>query len=286
MTRLCTALAVLALSACTAAAPAVRADVKSPQLPAQDMVVLTQTLTDCAVKLTATVEAADEPLQVEKAVYEFVVDGAVLQSGEHPLNVAVAPGQKADVSLEQSFTYVKGAEESKAMDGKGGSLLLSLRGHLVVTVLRPAEGTAPAEKVTVELPFARAKEVRTPRHPHLKLQDLEAYRSSDTEIQVVFHLGVVNPNNFQLSMSGLAYQVTLGAKMMGEGTLGAGEKVSPASTGVFDVSITLNEESYGPDAKKLIATKLVPYVLTAKLKAPLYEENLESKADIKLNVSK
>lgn len=275
----------LLLTACKTA-PAARPDLEPPTLPAQDMVVLSQSLTDCSVKLTGTVEAAAEPVLVEKARIEFVVDGVVLKTSEQALDLAVPAGTKADFALEQSFTYVKDAAELSALSARGGSLLLALRGTLVVKVQRPALGDQPAEAVSVELPFARAKEVRTPRHPLLKVQDFDAGRFSESEVQAVFHVAVVNPNNFPLTMNGLRYAVSLGGKQVGEGTLGAGDKVAPASTGLFDITATINEETHGQDVKRLIKSLVLPYALTAKLTAPLLEETLDAKGEIKLNQSK
>lgn len=277
--------AVCAVAACKSA-PEVRPESAPPTLPQEDFVVVTQSLTQVDVKYTGTVAAADEAVTVEKAKWEFVVDGAVRRAGEKPLGLAVAAGQQATFALEESLTYVKDAEELTALDAKGGSLLLALRGTLVVTVPVPALGDQPASTRTLELPFARSREVRTPRLPHLKLVEFEAGRFSEVEVQATFHLGVVNPNPFQISLQGLDYAVTLAGKEVTKGTMGAGERVLPASTGVFDITATMNEESHGKDAAKIVKSLTVPYVLTGTLRAQLYDEALESKGDIKLKPAK
>jgi LEA14-like dessication related protein len=277
--------AVFAVAACKSA-PEVRPESAPPTLPQEEFVVVTQSLTEVNVKYTGTVAAADEAVTVEKAKWEFVVDGAVRRSGEKPLGVAVAAGQQASFALEESLTYVKDAEELTAMDARGGSLLLAMRGTLVVTVPVPAVGDQPASTRTLELPFARSREVRTPRLPHLKLVEFEAGRFSEVEVQATFHLGVVNPNPFQISLQGLDYAVSMAGKEVTKGTMGAGERVLPASTGVFDVTATMNEETHGKDAAKIVKSLTVPYVLTGTLRAQLYDEALESKGDIKLKPAK
>ncbi len=277
--------ALLAVTACKSA-PEVRAEGAPPTLPQEDFIVVTQSLTQVDVKYTGVVAAGDEALTIEKAKWEFVEDGAVLRSGERPLNVAVAAGQQGNFVLEESLTYVKDDEELKAMDTRGGSLLLALRGTLVLRLETPAVGQQPAGSRVVELPFARSREVRTPRLPHLKLIDFDAGRFSEVEVQVTFHLGVVNPNPFQVSLSGLDYAVTMASKEVTKGSMGGGERVQPASTGVFDVTATLNETSHGKDAAKIVKSLVVPYVLTSTLRAHLYEETLESRGEIKLTPSK
>ena len=266
----------LALLSCKTA-PEVKADVVPPTLPEQEFQVVTQSLTDVSVKLTGTVEAGQDAITIDKAVYEFVVEGTLLKSGETALNLSAEAGQKAPFELKHDFTYVKDGDDLKAMNERGGSLLLALRGKLLVTVKNAAGSTQ------LELPFARSKEVRTPRLPHVKFIDYEAGRFSESEMQVVFHVGVTNTNPFVISISSLQYAVELAGKKVNEATVGLGDKVDPASTGVFDVTGTLNEETHAKDAKKVIKSLVVPYVITGQLKTPMYEEALDAKGDVKLN---
>jgi LEA14-like dessication related protein len=278
---------VLALSfAACKTAPEVVAEAAPPTVPQEEFAVVTQSLTQVDIKYTGEVEAGGEALTVDAAKWEFVVDGAVKSSGEKKLGLKAEPGQKVAFELAESLTYVKDAEESAAMDARGGSLLLAMRGTLVVSVPVPAQGEQPATTRKVELPFARSKEVRTPRHPKFKLIEFEAGRFSEVEVQATFHLGVDNPNNFQLPLSGLDYSVQLAGKEVAKGTLGTGDRVSPSSTGVFDVTATLNEESHGKEAGKIVKGLVVPYSLTAHLRAPLFDETIEKKGDIKLKASK
>lgn len=262
---------VLLLAACKTA-PEVVADVPPPTLPDEDFTVVTQSLTGVDVKYTGTVQAANDDIVIEKAAWEFVVDGTVKRSGEVGLNVAGKAGAQAKFELGESLVYVKDEEELKAMDARGGSLLLALRGTLFIK----------AGAKTFEVPFAKSKEVRTPRLPHLKFIDFDAFRSSDVEVQAIFHLGVVNPNPFQISITGLDYTAQLAGKELGKGTLGAGDRISPASTGVFDITVTMNDETHGKEAAKIVKSKVVPYVLNSTLRAQLYSEPLENIGDIKL----
>lgn len=262
---------VLLLAACKTA-PEVVANVPPPTLPEEDFTVVTQSLTGVDVKYTGTVQAAGDDVVIEKAAWEFVVDGTVKRSGEAAINVSGKAGSTAKFELGETLVYVKDEEELKAMDARGGSLLLALRGTLFIKA-----GTQ-----TFEVPFAKSKEVRTPRLPHLKFIDFDAFRSSDVEVQAVFHLGVVNPNPFQISITGLEYTASLAGKELSKGTLGAGDRISPASTGVFDVTATMSDETHGKEAAKIVKSRTVPYVVNATLRAQLYAEPLENIGDIKL----
>lgn len=283
-TRALVSLLCVVISACKTAPEVI--DVTPPALPAEDFAVVTQNLNQVDIKYTGAIEAGTDPLVVESAKWEFVVDGTVKNSGEDKLNLQVAAGQRGDFSFSQTLAYVKDEEELKAMDARGGSLLLAMRGTLIVKVSEPARGETPASVKTVELPFAKSREVRTPRLPHIKLVEFEAGRFSEVEVQATFHLGVVNPNPFEIRISGIDYAVSLAGKEVNKGTIGAGERANASATSVFDVTATLNEESHGKDAGKIVKGLVVPYVLTGTLKTALTSEALESKADIKLKASK
>ena len=264
------------LAACKSA-PETAPEAAPPELVDQNFEIVSQSLTECDVKLKGTVASAEQAVTIEKAKYEFVVDGNVRRSGEKALGIAVPAGGKADFSLDETLTYVKDEEDLKAMDARGGSLLTALRGTLVVTA------ATPAGPKTYELEFARSKDVRTPRLPHVKLREFEAGRFADDEVQAVFHLGVENPNPFYLSISGIAYVVTVAGKEMKKGTIGAGEKISPSSTGVFDVTVTVNQDSHGKDVVKLIKGLKLPFTVSGALSAPMYVEPLNAEGEIKLN---
>jgi LEA14-like dessication related protein len=287
-TRSLLAAALLCLAGCKSA-PEPKADVKEAELPKQDMQIVTQSLTDVTVKLSGEILAGDEALSISGAEVEFVVDGNVLSTKSPSLSLTIAAGQTAPFSFEDTFTYVKDGDDLKAMDTRGGSILIALRGNLKGSVQREvagADGKTSMQAVAVELPFARSREVRTPRLPHLKLGEFEAGRFSESEVQAVFHLLVVNTNNFPVTLSSITYEVSLAGKKVAEGTQGVGIKTAVAATDVFDVSAVMNEESHGKDVKKIIKGLVVPYEVKAELKTPLYSEPLSAKGDIKLTVSK
>lgn len=270
--RLAVAAASLAaLAACKTAAPAPTGP--APELPVQDLVV-SQSLTDFAVKFVGKVQGPDGA-QLEKAAWELVIDGKVVSKGDAPLSGALAGGT-ADVAFSVSSKYVSSAEELKAMDERGGSLLVALRGTLHLK-----SGDA---KLTA--PFARSREVRTPRLPHMKMQELEGARFNEAEAGITFHLGVFNPNPFEISVSKIEYDVQVAGKPVEKGVIGKGERVNPASTGVFDVEVKVEEATHGKDVLKLIKSQVLPYVVKGQLEADLFTEAFEFKGDLKLNVTK
>ena len=246
-----------------------------PTIPSQDLLVVSQSLTEFHLKLAGKLESAD-PVTIEKAHYELVVDEKVVKSGDVTLGVSVPAGTPTDFTLDQTMPYVTSADELKAMDARGGSLLCALRGTLFV------KGATR----TTEVPFARSRDVRVPRLPHVKFQELEAGRYSEDETGVTFHIGVVNPNPFDVKLTSLKYKVLLADKPVADSEIGKGDKVSPSSTGVFDIEAKANVETHGAEIKKLIRARLFPYVITGELVTELYTENFEFKGNFNLPAAK
>ncbi|MBL8957789.1 MAG: LEA type 2 family protein [Myxococcaceae bacterium] len=254
----------------------VKPDAKAPELKDQELTVLSQTLTEVNLKLTGKLECA-EACSATRAKFELVVDGNVVSGGDAQVSLSVSGGTSAVWTFEQTSRYVKDGDELKAMDARGGSLLTALRGKLFVT-----QGNK-----THELDFARSREVRVPRLPHVKFQELEAGRFSEDEAGVTFHIGVVNPNPFEIRIAQIKYDVSVTGKKIADGVIGKAERVSPSSTGVFDLETHVDAATHGDaDVKKLIKSKVLPYVITGEMTAELFSETFEFKGDVKLNTSK
>lgn len=261
------ALLCVLLTACKAE---VKPDAPAPLFENQELAVLSQTLTEFRLKLTGKLKCS-ETCTATKAKWELVVDSKVVSTGETDVSGS------GDIALEQVSKYVSTADELKEMETRGGSLLAALRGKLLV---KQGERTH-------EVDFARSREVRVPRLPHVKFQELEAGRFSEDEAGVTFHIGVVNPNPFEIRLNALKYEVTIAGKKVADATIGKGERVSPSSTGVFDIETKVDAETHGAaEVKKLIKTQVLPYVITGEMSAELAIEPYEFKGDIKLNVSK
>jgi Late embryogenesis abundant protein len=270
--RTLTAVALAALfSGCASRAPAPTG--AGPEVPSQELQV-TQSLTDFKLNFVGKVTGPDGA-KVDTAHWELVVDGKVVNSGVAQVNATLSGGA-ADFSFSTSSKYVSNADELKAMDTRGGSLLVALRGKL----------NLKAGESSLEVPFARSREVRVPRLPHMKMVEMEGARFHETEAGITFHLGVVNPNPFEIYVAQLSYDVQVAGKAVEKDVIGRGERVSPASTGVFDVEVKIDEGTHGKDVAKLIKSQVLPYAVTGQLQADLFTEAFDFKGDLKLNVTK
>ncbi len=244
-------------------------------LTSQETAVVSQDLTEATVRYRAQV-ASPGPAVVERADYELVSDGQVVKTGSARLDVRLEPGVPADVSFEERSTYVKSAEDLARLSTQGGTLLLALRGTLVVRSGDQEE----------KLPFAASRAARVPRLPEVVMAELDGARYSPEEVQLNFRLGVRNPNPFPLKLSGLTWQVAIAGKTLDSGTLAQADSVDASATGTYGVEVAVTQETFGPGVKALISKGVLPYGMTGELTAPLLRVPYSLTGEVKLNVSR
>lgn len=240
-------------------------------LTLQQLTVSQQGLTEFKVRFEGQV-SSPAAATLESADYELVLDGKTLKSGQEKLGIGVLAGSSATFALEEGTPYVGSAEELKAMAAHASDGVVALRGKIHL-----AGGTA--------LEFGKSRDLRLPRLPNVVMNQVDFARYSADEVSGTFYVGVANPNPFPIRIDGLTYQATIAGKKLGDGELGRGEEVAAAATGVFEVQVAVNQETYGPDVAKVIKTLTLPYELVGQLEGKLIQEPYSLKGDIKLNVT-
>jgi hypothetical protein len=244
-------------------------------LTSQETLVASQDLTEATVRYRAQVASPSSGV-VERADYELVADGKVVKTGSARLDVRLEPGVPADISFEERATYVQSAEDLTRLSGQGGTLLLALRGTLVVRSGEQEE----------KLPFAASRAARMPRLPEVVMAELDGARYSAEEVQLNLRLGVRNPNPFPLKLGGLTFQVAIAGKTLDTGTLAQSDTVDASATGTYPVEIAVTQETFGPGVKPLISKGVLPYGVTGELTGPLMRVPYSLTGEVKLNVSR
>jgi LEA14-like dessication related protein len=277
---LCPALVPLAVPALAtvwlACASAPSKPTGTPTLALQEATVPTQNLTEATVHYAGQV-VSPVPGVLEKADYELVSEGAVVKTGTAMLNVPLTPNQAASFSFQERAPYVRGPEDLKALSSRGGTMLLALRGTLTVRSGQDVQ----------TLPFAASRSVRVPRLPEVVLESLDAARYSATEVNLTLRVGVKNPNPFPLRMSQLTYNLWVGGKSLGEGTLAKGDTVEASATSVYPLEASVSPSTWGSEVKALISKGVIPYTLEGELTGgPLLKVPYSLTGNVKLNVSK
>ena len=266
-------LIALAAAAC-ATGPGSAPDAPPPEITFQEL-ELQQDLTTFDLRFGGELTSA-RPATLERATWEMVVEGNVVTSGEQPLAVRIPQNGKGAFELRASSRYVKTPEQLKAMSDRGGSLLAAMRGTLFVR----------RDGKMYELPFARSREVRTPRLPIVRLQEIDGARYSDQEVDVHLWLGVVNPNPFPLAVSALDYKAQVANREVASGSLTRRDTIEPAATGVFEITFEVTERTHGPGVKALIQSLTLPWSVSGVLRDELYTIPYDIDGTMRLNVSK
>ncbi|MFP2960098.1 LEA type 2 family protein [Myxococcus sp. 1LA] len=263
------------LSLCAGCAATPTRPSSSSTLTSQRTVVASQGLTDATLRFEAQVTSSGEGV-VERADYELVADGQVVKTGTAKLGVALTPGAPADISFEERAPYVKNAEDLARLSTQEGTLLLALRGTLVVR--------SGGQEETI--PFAASRSTRMPRLPTVVVEELDGARYSDEEVQLNLRIGVRNPNPFPLRLEGLTWTASVAGKTLDSGTLAQADTVDASATGVYPVELAVTKDTWGPEVKALIMKGLLPYGVTGEVTGPLLRVPYSLTGEVKLNVSR
>jgi hypothetical protein len=244
-------------------------------LASEETRVIAQDLAQMELRYSAAL-TSPQTATLEKADYELVSNGQVLEKGTATLGVTLVPGSPTDFSFQASTPSVRDPEELQALSDRGGALLVAVRGTLTVRSGR-AEST---------LPFAASRQVRGPRLPRVKVLAMEGARYSDEQVDLVMRLGVENPNPFPVRLEALTWALRIQGRELGKGTLGKQDVVDAAASGVYPLEVAVTRETWGPEVRGLIAKGTLPYEVAGELTGPLVRVPYSLSGDVKLNVSR
>jgi hypothetical protein len=268
------ALLLAALLLACAGGPRTRASSVPAALASQELGEPAQTLTTFRLALAGEVESPEVEARLVRADWQLVSEGEVVGKGQTPLDVAVPAGGKAAFTLTQEGRFADSPGELAQLLEKGGTLLAALRGELVL------ERGGKEER----LPFGRSRELRVPRLPTVKLEDLEGARYGPERVVVTLSLGVLNPNPFPVRLGSLTWKAELGGKALEEGALGkGGVDVGPSRTRSFELQLELDPQTYGPGAKALIGSRRIPYRIRGAAEGELWAQPFDLRGEVQLN---
>ncbi len=129
--------------------------------------------------------------------------------------------------------------------------------------------------------FGGRREVATPVLPKPVLEEAQIASVDEGVMGVAyFRVGIDNPNVFEIKVDEFAWGVTVGGKELRKVPEGSWENVPASSIASFEDSVNLNEETYGPEVRKLLQQTTVPYVVEGKMVVKGIEREFRFEGDM------
>ncbi len=273
--RLTLAALLSAVSAGCRSAP----EAKKPQNPILtylDLEVVDQGFNEYRVRLEGEVTSPEAAI-LQSTQYEILEDGKVVKRGEDPLREPMNPDETSIFHFEQTARFSSSSLATAPATGAATDLaLVAVRGKLAIDRKGQRE----------EVEYAISREVHRPRLPFIRIREVDAARYSGSEVALTVRLGAVNPNAFPVPLKNLTYDLFVGGRQMGSGTLAQGDTLDASTTAIYEIPVSITPQTYGPDATPLIQTRSLPCRITGSLRGQSFESPFALTADVKLNAPK
>jgi hypothetical protein len=87
-------------------------------------------------------------------------------------------------------------------------------------------------------------------------------------------------------LKNLTYNLFVGGKQMGSGTLAQGDTLDASTTAIYEIPVSIAPQTYGPDATPLIQSRSLPCRITGTLRGQSFDSPFALTAEVKLNAPK
>ncbi|NJK89020.1 MAG: hypothetical protein HC923_06175 [Myxococcales bacterium] len=107
--------------------------------------------------------------------------------------------------------------------------------------------------------FERNGALKMPNLPKLVINDVQAGRYEDKGIDALFYLRLINENPFGVVVDSATYEVLLDDRSVREGTAGIGIRLPQGSAQEFEVSASVDENTFGKDYVRYLDMSSISY---------------------------
>ncbi len=113
------------------------------------------------------------------------------------------------------------------------------------------------------IPLSKQGEFPVPKMPVIKIKDVKIKNLSFTTAELVAQVEVTNPNDFDLGLSNLNYQLNVNQQNWGQGKINQSSSIPKKGKGIVEIPVKLNLLSAGKSAYNALVNKTpVEYQLT------------------------
>lgn len=113
------------------------------------------------------------------------------------------------------------------------------------------------------VPVAKKGELPVPKVPAIKLKDIKVKNLSFTTAELLAQVEIDNPNDFDIGLRDLNYQLSVNRKQWGEGSIAESSNIPKKGKGIVSIPLKLNMLSMGTAALAILQEKApIEYQLT------------------------
>jgi LEA14-like dessication related protein len=105
------------------------------------------------------------------------------------------------------------------------------------------------------IPIEKKGELPIPKVPDISIRDVNVKNISFTTAELVARIEVSNPNDFDIGVSNLNYQLNINQKNWGQGKVSNNINIPKKGKGIVEVPLKLNIFSVGKSAYDLVVNK-------------------------------
>lgn len=115
------------------------------------------------------------------------------------------------------------------------------------------------------IPVSKQGELPVPKTPSIKIKDVKIKNLSFTNAELVAQVEVSNPNDFDLGLSNLNYQLNVNQQNWAQGKINKSSNIPKKGKGIVEIPVKLNLLDAGKSAYNALVNKApVEYQLTGK----------------------
>ena len=116
------------------------------------------------------------------------------------------------------------------------------------------------------IPVSKQGEFPVPKAPAVKIKDVKIKSLSFKTAELVAQVEITNPNDFDLGLSNLNYQLNVDQQNWGQGKINQSSNIPKKAKGIIDIPVKLNLLSAGKSAYNALVNKTpVEYQLTGNV---------------------
>ena len=116
------------------------------------------------------------------------------------------------------------------------------------------------------IPVTYKGELPVPKIPDIKIKDVKVKNLSFTSADLIAQVEVNNPNDFDLGLSNLNYQLNVNQQNWGQGKINKSSSIPKKGKGIIEIPVKLNILSAGKSAYNALINKApVEYQLTGNV---------------------